>query len=510
VLSEETRQESIAADGLETECLPAQPEKDCAPLDSQEMREDFGAVPGVPENNSKRRTRTWQKRRRLFLTINLLLLAAAALLALSPFLLVASSKHNQARLQQMFREINKERPSFRIWQTIQSRPGAGKKMTEAYRRAFAALWLSEDDYLLLSQAAAGRTDLENPAFIASAKGILTDNAEALDLIRQASTKRQVNLPLEWNAEIGFTSSALDELHTCSKLLALESIVLAREKRFDEALEACETNLRLSAAAGQDFLMGEMMRYSMIKIASQSLAEVLYDSQPSAEACHLLAEEISKIDLVPGFQKAVRGERISGIQSYNTLALSGNPLEEARKWGGASFDAGVPEVILGHPVFMRWWVTSEQAAYVEWMGDYVARCELPYRKAITVRPSPEEYIASLPWWRPPLLMELVMPRYAEAFKLRDQAIANLSLAEIALLLKSYKAESGSYPSSLEELREFAGRELPKDPFSGDVFVYHPDGAGFLLYSWGPNLQDNAGTPAFSPHADDGDLVFRCAR
>jgi len=54
----------------------------------------------------------------------------------------------------------------------------------------------------------------------------------------------------------------------------------------------------------------------------------------------------------------------------------------------------------------------------------------------------------------------------------------------------------------------GRPLPTDPFSGKPFVYRREGAGFLIYSWGPNLKDDGGKVGKTQ--DEGDIVMRCGR
>ena len=58
--------------------------------------------------------------------------------------------------------------------------------------------------------------------------------------------------------------------------------------------------------------------------------------------------------------------------------------------------------------------------------------------------------------------------------------------------------------------------PDDPFSGKEFVYRRQGAGFRLYSLGPDLKDNKGqpilfgkdrkTPPESESGWDGDIVW----
>jgi hypothetical protein len=62
----------------------------------------------------------------------------------------------------------------------------------------------------------------------------------------------------------------------------------------------------------------------------------------------------------------------------------------------------------------------------------------------------------------------------------------SLALLAVSLAEYHASHGGYPSALKELGG-----VPSDPFSGKDMVYRPEKNGYVVYSLGYNLKDDAG-------------------
>ena len=49
-------------------------------------------------------------------------------------------------------------------------------------------------------------------------------------------------------------------------------------------------------------------------------------------------------------------------------------------------------------------------------------------------------------------------------------------EIALELKLYRQQHGSYPASLDELERAIGHPLPTNPLSGGQFAYQRQGPG----------------------------------
>ena len=63
--------------------------------------------------------------------------------------------------------------------------------------------------------------------------------------------------------------------------------------------------------------------------------------------------------------------------------------------------------------------------------------------------------------------------------RDWDAMRLREFEVALELKLYHGQHGSYPASLEELERAIGHSLPRDPFSGKQFAYQRKGEGFTL-------------------------------
>ena len=82
-----------------------------------------------------------------------------------------------------------------------------------------------------------------------------------------------------------------------------------------------------------------------------------------------------------------------------------------------------------------------------------------------------------------------------FMLKQQAAikTSISLAEIALRLKIYKIKHGHYPTNLQDLEG----ELPKDPFSGEEFLYKHKNGSFVLYS--------AGTIGYANYAFYGEVI-----
>jgi hypothetical protein len=92
------------------------------------------------------------------------------------------------------------------------------------------------------------------------------------------------------------------------------------------------------------------------------------------------------------------------------------------------------------------------------------------------------------------------RVAELFA-RCRADTDGLITTLALL--RYKAEKGQFPEKLDELVP-AGylKALASDPFSGKPFAYKRVGEDFMLYSFGPDCDDDGGTRGKRKWSDEG--------
>jgi hypothetical protein len=97
-------------------------------------------------------------------------------------------------------------------------------------------------------------------------------------------------------------------------------------------------------------------------------------------------------------------------------------------------------------------------------------------------------------------------------------AAIRAAQVALTLEVYGAEHSAYPATLAALEQ-AGWKLPRDPFGGGEYRYRPEGAGFVVWSIGLDMQDDNASREFadlSPEAKrqanqyDYDIIFRVGR
>jgi hypothetical protein len=99
-------------------------------------------------------------------------------------------------------------------------------------------------------------------------------------------------------------------------------------------------------------------------------------------------------------------------------------------------------------------------------------------------------------------------FAGAAQLTDDSSASrMRLLIYDLAIRLYRADQGQPPERLERLVPRYLPQLLDDPFTGRPPIYRPQGESYLLYSVGPDLDDDGG--AAIPGGvlyGDGDFVL----
>ena len=94
--------------------------------------------------------------------------------------------------------------------------------------------------------------------------------------------------------------------------------------------------------------------------------------------------------------------------------------------------------------------------------------------------------------------------AKLEKKHDVSVASLRLLMAELAVRGYEARNGKPPATLRELVPIWLPAAPIDPFSRRPLVYRVMTNSFLLYSVGPDRNDDDGAP-LQPGTDKGDLL-----
>jgi hypothetical protein len=105
-----------------------------------------------------------------------------------------------------------------------------------------------------------------------------------------------------------------------------------------------------------------------------------------------------------------------------------------------------------------------------------------------------------------LIALLLPAMDAAFTAERRDGTNQSLVMIGIALADYRDVHQQFPQRLDQLVPKHLDQIPLDPMWGKPFTYQKTDAGYLLYAFGQNGQDDGGRTADDDDGSD-DLVIR---
>jgi hypothetical protein len=92
----------------------------------------------------------------------------------------------------------------------------------------------------------------------------------------------------------------------------------------------------------------------------------------------------------------------------------------------------------------------------------------------------------------MFLALLLPAMSAASEAEDRWKMRWQITELAFALAAYRADHGTYPARLADLKPKYVKEIPTDMFNHDADLHYVrKGGGYRLYSVGPNGIDNGG-------------------
>ncbi|HNZ19635.1 MAG TPA: hypothetical protein PLB67_15120 [Candidatus Hydrogenedentes bacterium] len=299
------------------------------------------------------------------------------------------------------------------------------------------------------------------------------------------------------------------VRSLARNLAYKAVWEAEQGNTEEALTWVAANLRLANdLTGDPLLVTGLVRVAVASIAVDSLERILHERDlPENVPAELYAE----LDALRDRKKLAHfldGERCFAAAYTANPQTAGNFF--TRVFYYAPGAAGLNEV------------TSMLAEAVE-EEDCAKRRELltplekyganavPQQGASGPNPLLQKKNVAGPFsggftapWN--MMVEITAPALVRAAEAFERQAAQAEMARVALAIKAFRRDTGTYPETLDDLAPRYLPELPRDPYSGQDFIYTRDESGFLLYSVGPNGTDDGGLTLTGPGGARGDILW----
>lgn len=345
-----------------------------------------------------------------------------------------------------------------------------------------ARWLVENDNALDRIAkAVGRDRYYWPWIVTTDRGAMMNALlPSLGTSREAANALTTRAMLRLDkGQIRESQADLIAVHRLGRLLSQQPTPI--EKLVGVAIE--------NVAAHADVELADGLKPDAAKAYLAELAKLPPMSEVVASV--EVAERFTVLDAALSMAKY-------GVNALDFVAYNDNPSPPTGDWDTTNvhWDTVLKQINGEYDdlvVAMRKPTHAERLASLAAFGKHIQE-----RKAAALAAKdPTERITGV--------VMILIPSLGQARELADRAQERTDLGMLAIALAAYRGDKGTYPDKLEDLSPAYLKTIPKDLFADAPLKYRKEGQGYLLYSIGPDLKDDNGTPGKTDAT--GDIVVR---
>jgi hypothetical protein len=324
----------------------------------------------------------------------------------------------------------------------------------------------------------------NEALLGDLRDALEKAKDALVVARKLPALRIGRFPIQYTKDYGSTIVGSQQgARDAARLMQHEAVLVAQEGKPDEALEAARGILVAARSVGDEPLMISMLiRIASTAVAVQTLERLLAQGEPSAAELKRMQELLEAEAAEPLLLYAARGERAGSHQLM--VALKSGDAKLSGIGGGDMAGAGALA-----PVMAR----ASHATMLRWTTEFVEIAKLPPEEQAEPMQALEQKVkrAKAQYQYDALLATLLMPALIKVGEASRRVQAHLRCAIVGVAAERYRRDHGQWPAKIGELAPDYLKAVPTDPYDGQPLRYKRLEDGAVVYSVGPDKQDDGG-------------------
>lgn len=282
---------------------------------------------------------------------------------------------------------------------------------------------------------------------------------------------------------------------CARLLAVRIRVAGQDGRSDEVLVWTHVGLTMAGHVRQGpTLIEQDSSYSIGRIILEACRDAISAVQADGAIAQQMASIPAAAEISRDFSRALLGERAMRLWLFRQMGpdlMQGLMGDDRPGWR------------------QLWWLYGSALGTPVRRYDGLA-CLRLFAEVIDEAGDPwRDFDVDYYWHVLAPMTSTIFPHLSQSPRNRDAAIARHDQFQIALALNLYRQAHGGYPETLAQLAEVVDWPIPDDIFSGEPFRYRREGAGYVLWSLGPDLDDDGGQDFRGEGRswDDSDIVWR---
>ncbi|MFH1968924.1 MAG: hypothetical protein ABIJ53_01250 [Verrucomicrobiota bacterium] len=324
------------------------------------------------------------------------------------------------------------------------------------------------------------------------------------ILHEASQKTGYNCNLKYEDGAGMFLPNLGSFRTMIRFMCVKAELAAHIVNGAEASATVLEGLKLANLLKQEpTLIHLLVSTACDALVIDCLEQISNGMDIPTDKAQALITELSQHTDTQPWIRAMDGERMFGFWCYQTI-----------QHGSFHDFSALIASEMGVPKYIYWiWksglLKKDFAYYLAKLSQIQDYYKVPYYQvAATIREHPIQ-TKKIPYIFTGLLLmsEQIVTKKAEHDAIVD-------VARVGLALKLFEQKNGAYPDTLDKLATEFLDAIPVDPFTGKALIYRKADAGFILYSLGPNQQDDNGTPKPIGKNVTGsepyDIAWKCAK
>ena len=328
---------------------------------------------------------------------------------------------------------------------------------------------------------------------------LDANDAALDKIREAAVLPDGAYPLDptqdpMSVDMDYLSALMDAVRLCN----IEAVYHAEAADPQQATKSLVQGRRTLASIGEGTTPVEgLVRNRGGGLWLDAAQHTLELCQVPADGLRALRAEMAQGEAQLSLELVFRGVRSGGLYRFSGVAA--------------------PEVPWSSPEGYVWrlhglipgWRHRDALFYCSVLDRAAEINRLPlrerYAEAVRLGTEVQEKTQGSPIKY--LFLDFCLRSMEWLFRLQVEAHAALRVGDAALAVERWRLAHGRWPESLDELVPDLLEEVPDDPFCEEKIQYRQTADGVIVYSVGPDGQDDNGTPEEETTDDRYDVRFR---
>ncbi len=351
-----------------------------------------------------------------------------------------------------------------------------------------------------------------PQQLKNAEKLLFENHEFIQLfkmIEKAVKMPETRFDLAYKEGPSMLLPHLSKIRNLARLVALKTYIMAKKKDPGWS-DSFLTSFSISSSLEDEpVLISQLVRFSLDRIALQNLQKIIFDFNPSisVEQYHKImhAIENKKNKLLDAWAKEIAfiGGYVYGDVFQARYRKRENFIPFISDYSGPS--ANIFWFL--YPYFFSPILKMDAAYYLDIRTRGLELLRLPmYQVSSRLKELDKELYNQKKYMVASFFAGQTGEIYYPIHKQQSEWACYLHTLRIFCSLQIYKKEKGKYPEKLDEIVPSILKKLPLDPFTGEEYIYKKQKNGFIVYSVGANLKDDAGIRKLQEGKDD--ISWQC--